>query len=344
MRGRLLLANLFAEDELDALRTGRKPPTPTREALRRAAALAPRLRVFAEEGDRLWAVGDPAPAPAAEVLAWCETPGAAALRTSPRPAGPLDLDAPLHELLWRLPVPDPATVARVHHRGFALETAEALGCALPGARRVESVSDLERHLFSGAAGASPGGCWVVKAPYSASGRSRHVETGGAGLGSPRTRRAVENLFERHGPLAFEPWMERTEDFGAVGVVTPGGARLRSFHRQRVDERGRFQGVELPAEFRGIEGVGDEERERIEEVFAGVAAALRRQGYVGPFGIDLWRYRKPDGAVALHPLGEINARMTMGLVERAWVDRFGRGGVEAPEAAARVVARPPRGTA
>lgn len=338
MRARLLLANLFAEDELAALRTGRKPPTPTCEALRTAAALAPGLRAFAQEGDRLWAEGDPAPAPAAEVLAWCETPGAAALRTAPRPAGPVDLDAPLHELLWRLPVADPETVARVHHRGFALETAEALGCALPGARRVKSVSDLESHLSSGGADASPGGRWVVKAPYSASGRSRHVETGGAGLGSPRARRTVERLFERHGPLAFEPWMERVDDFGAVGVVTPEGARLRSFHRQRVDPRGRFQRVELPAEFRGIEGVTGEERESIEEVFAGVAAALRREGYAGPFGIDLWRYRKPGGTLALHPLGEINARMTMGLVGRTWVDRFGPGVTPGPPALTGIVKR------
>jgi hypothetical protein len=47
----------------------------------------------------------------------------------------------------------------------------------------------------------------------------------------------------------------------------------------------------------------------------VAAALGREGYVGPFGIDAWRYRRADGALVLNPLGEINARMTFGLV--AW---------------------------
>jgi hypothetical protein len=59
---------------------------------------------------------------------------------------------------------------------------------------------------------------------------------------------------------------------------------------------------------------------MEEVLNTVAAALRQAGYTGPFGIDAWRYRRPDGKPAFQPLGEINARMTFGLVARALVDR------------------------
>jgi hypothetical protein len=44
----------------------------------------------------------------------------------------------------------------------------------------------------------------------------------------------------------------------------------------------------------------------------VAAALSQAGYFGPFGIDAYLYRSPSGGVALNPLGELNARYTMGF--------------------------------
>ena len=52
----------------------------------------------------------------------------------------------------------------------------------------------------------------------------------------------------------------------------------------------------------------------------VGEALEQDGYRGPFGIDAFIHRLPDGTARLHPLGEINARMTFGLVARALVDR------------------------
>ena len=162
--------------------------------------------------------------------------------------------------------------------------------------------------------------WVVKAPLSASGRSRYIERAGPALSDPKARRTVERLFEVHGELLFEPWMERSEDFGCALLLTEDGYRLAGFHRQAVDLKGQFAGVELDAEFRGIDGLSPEEKDRLAEVLDGVAAAALRAEYVGPLGIDLWRYRLPDGSTALHPLGEINARMTFGLVARALVDR------------------------
>lgn len=329
---RLILGNLLFEEDL-----ARRRATPPRKVLETAARAATLLRAFAREGDRLWL---PAPvdpgrlpdipglpwpllesgplenlAPAGEVLAWAETPEAAALRALPREPGPLD--GPLHEVLWRLPLPSPAAVAAVHHRAFCLEVAAGLGCALPGARMLDSLAALDRLLAL--PDAPP--AWVLKAPLSASGRSRHIERNVPHLQDPRARRAVERLFERHGPLTFEPWLDRVDDFGVAVLLTPAEARIVSFHRQLVDRKGQFAGIELPKTFEKIE-LPQGERERLEEVVAGVAQALRRAGYLGPFGIDLWRHRRPDGTVVLHPLGEINARMTFGLVARTLVDRVG----------------------
>jgi len=314
---RLLLANLLAEDDLERLfhfhagdprfRHRRSAPA---SVLRVVSRMARRLSVFGRPEDRLWLPEDDTPPePAAEVLAWCETPQAAALRTAPRPSA-VDLDLPLREILWRLPVASPDTVARVHHRGFALRMAEELGCALPGARMVESVAELDRTLAERKAPPA----WVVKAPFSAAGRTRYIERKGPPLPDAKSRRTVENLFERHGPLLFEPWLDRLADWGCSALLTADDLRIAGIHRQRVDVKGQFAGIELDTG-----DLPERDRLRLEEVVTGVAAALRCAGYVGPFGVDAWHWRRPDGMVAFHPLGEINARMTFGLVARAGID-------------------------
>jgi hypothetical protein len=315
---RRIVANLLCEDEL-ARAFG--PPlrvraSPSRAALATASRLAPRLRVFAREGDHLWT---PESGPlrelsaADEVLAWCETPDAWAHRGGPRPPVAFSLDAPLYELLWNLPTPEPSAVAAVHHRSFHLQVAEEIGCALPGARMVASPAELERALRGFTRS------WVVKAPFSAAGRDRYIARTGQALSDAKARRTVERLFEHHGALLFEPWMERTADFGVSALLTPSELRIVGLHGQKVERKGQFAGIDLRPE------LPTEDRERLLETVHAVAAALRRSGYVGPFGIDAWSYRGWDGESVLNPLGEINARMTFGLVEWALAERgSGRG--------------------
>lgn len=194
---------------------------------------------------------------------------------------------------------------------------------------VESLAELDRILASSPSASPP--AWVVKAPLSASGRSRYIERTGPLLSDPKSRRTVERLFASHGSLLFEPWMERTADFGCSALLTGSELQIVGFHRQAVDIKGQFAGIELPAEM--PEGMG--------EIVEGVGRALRREGYVGPFGIDAWSYGK-----AFHPLGEINARMTFGLVAWALAQRLGierlalRFGSEAPAGAIPLLAGRP----
>src|SRR3954470_22072266 len=114
---RRILANLLCEDELAGRRS-----SPPRTVLETIARMAPLLRAFAHEGDQLWS---PAPIdpqsvpeipwlplpifesgplrdlpPAGDVLAWCETPEAAAHRGGARAEGDLAWDEPLHEIVW----------------------------------------------------------------------------------------------------------------------------------------------------------------------------------------------------------------------------------------------------
>jgi hypothetical protein len=304
------------------------------------------LRAFAREGDHLWTPAPVHPVPeisglpavilesgslddrasADEVLAWCETPEIASLRRGSRDPAP-DLSGPVHEVVWRLPVPSPDVVAAVHHRAFGLQVAGELGCALPGARMVESLAELDRIL----SGRHAPGRWVLKAPLSAAGRDRYIERYGPALIDPKARRTVERLFERHGPLLFEPWMERVADFGVSALLTASDLRIVGVHGQRVDAKGQFLGIDLEPD------LSTTDRARLVETTHSAAAALRRAGYMGPFGIDAWSYRKQDGSIALHPLGEINARMTFGLVAWTLAER----GQTLPEAQGQVSSSPPR---
>lgn len=347
MPSRLLVGNLDAEHRLAG-------ETVTRAALATASALATLLRVFAGgDRDRLWTPvpvdpervpevpGLPRPdlvsgswerlEPASEVLAWAEVPGVAALRSAAaKETRPTPAALPLHELLWHIPPPDPEVVKRVLHRGFHLRVARELGVALPGAREIRSVEELEEHLDQGGAEASPTGGWVGKAPWSAAGRSRVIEPSAAGETSSlpesvltrSARRRVERLLARHGELLVEPWMDRVADFGCTGVVTGEGgevdaATLRC-HRLHVDSQGRFQGIELPAT------PGRHGGRPLREVAQRVAAALRDAGYRGPYGIDAYLHRDRRGREVLHPLGEINARLTFGHVARALAERLAPG--------------------
>lgn len=349
MPSRLLVGNLDAEHRLAG-------ESVTRAALTTASALATLLGVFAAgDRDRLWTPvpvdpervpevpGLPRPdlvsgpwerlEPASGVLAWAEVPGVAALRsaaakeTRPAPTAP-----PLHELLWHIPPPDPEAVKRVLHRGFHLRVAQRLEVALPGAQMVRSVAELEEHLAQGGAEASPTGGWVGKAPWSAAGRSRVIEPSAAGETSSlpesvltrSARRRVERLLARHGELLFEPWMDRVADFGCTGVVTGEGGEVDAatvrVHRLHVDSQGRFQGIELPAT-----DAARHESRPLREVAQRVAAALRDTGYRGPYGIDAYLHRDRQGREVLHPLGEINARLTFGHVARALAERLAPGG-------------------
>lgn len=168
---------------------------------------------------------------------------------------------------------------------------------------VESMAALDRILAARSAPES----WIVKAPFSASGRERYLMRKGTLLPDAKSRRTVEHLFERHGPLLFEPWMDRIADYGCAALLTATELRIVGIHSQQVDIKGQFAGIDLDADLPG------RDRERFLEIVEGVASALRREGYVGPFGVDAWTYRREDGTTVFHPLGEINARMTFGLV-------------------------------
>jgi hypothetical protein len=242
------------------------------------------------------------------------------------------------DLAWA----DPAAAA-ANDRSRALAIAGELGVALPGARIVASLTELDAHLAAHFAGA-PGRPWICKARWTAAGRDRARGTGDALIGELRTR--VSRMLRRFGPLVLEPWLERVLDLGVCGEVTAGGeVRLLEPHRIATDPRGGFLGIELSP--RLDPGVA----ERLCAVARAAATRLAAQtGYRGRFAIDAFVHRDPrhdprstpgTAAHLLHPLCEINARNSFGWIAHALARRLGarRLGFDAPPPGATVLIAP-----
>jgi hypothetical protein len=213
-------------------------------------------------------------------------------------------------------------------RAGTLAIAETLGVALRGARVIGSLAELDAH-----AGGFAGRPWVCKARWTAAGRDRAHGTGSQIAGPLRER--IGRMFDRFGPLVFEPWLDRVADLGLCGEVRDREVVLAEPHRLVTDPRGGFLGIELDPEVdRGI-------ADALEEVARPAAELLAmRTGYRGPFAIDAFIYRD-RGALHLHPLCELNARHTFGWIARALGRRLGirRLGFDAPPHAATVLIAP-----
>ena len=184
--------------------------------------------------------------------------------------------------------------ARVNDRRFSLDVARRLGLADERTRRVANVETMLEHARSHDLQR-----WVVKAPFSASGRERHVHLEGP---AERSRVPVERLLAKHGELVFEPWHERLGDVGVLFDCPLSGEP--EAHRQIINPSGAVRAIELDAEVPG------------ELIYTArrVADELTAAGYRGPAGIDAWLHEE-DGQQRWHLLGEINARWSVGRLAR-----------------------------
>ena len=269
-----------------------------------------------DEPHELWA---PAAIDPARLVAH---PGWTPPRVRPRGAG----EPAAFDQVWA----DPAARA-ANDRGRTLAVAQALGVALPGARLVASLAELDDHIAQQLG--RPERPWVCKARWTAAGRDR---VHGAGPASGEARVRLGRMFARLGPLVFEPWLDRVADFGACGEVTRAGeVRVAEPHRLLTDPRGGFHGIALaPAVPAAI-------AEPLRATAAAAATRLAAEtGYRGRFAVDAFVYRDA-GAQHLHPLCELNARATFGWIARALGDRLGitRLGFDAPPAGATVLIAP-----
>ncbi|MGE0432751.1 MAG: hypothetical protein AB7K09_15695 [Planctomycetota bacterium] len=302
-----VIANLDAEYHLaQLLRGDATPATLSAAARHRMAVVGSLLRVLAyDDESHLWLPGELAPCRMVDVprlpLPRVECGGELAARP------PAD-----RETWWAAINP---IAARANHRGTCLALSRELGVALPGSALATTDDELRDAL----AAFAPDTPVVVKAVFSAAGRDRAI--------GPASTVADDagRLLAAHREVIVEPWMAtRTHDVGALMDIGDRGSVLLGTHQIEVDPRGRFVGITL-ADVRNPDdpaGLTPDHHTQLLDTVRAVAAHLRALGYRGVAGVDAWVYTTADDATPrLHPLGEINARMTFGHVARKLAERL-----------------------
>lgn len=285
--------NFDAEDELAA---APRAYTPSRAVRSRFEALAARVLALLGPRDRVLVpvlpqVG-PLPSPPRAFLgrAWCPTPRAIQAFCDagvevPR-APPLDV------------------LCRVNHRRFCAE----LGQTLPGARFVDTMDAVLETI----AAPSPTGHWLLKRPFSFTGRGRRKIHRGSVDAADRS--FIEASLAPRGSsasamgLQVEPWVELRGDVALHGFLSASGRiTLGEPTVQALDATGAWRGSARA----GPDDLSIDERRALIEAAHEAAVALRGAGYFGPFGVDAFRWINADGSMRFNPRCEINARYSMG---------------------------------
>ena len=217
---------------------------------------------------------------------------------------------PRWDVAWADPRAD-----RANDRRTALTLAQKLGYALPGARVIASLAELDEHLASGGADAGHEGRWVCKAPWTAAGRDRAHGHGPRASGETRVH--LGRMLERFSVVMFEPWMDRILDLGVCAQLKPDGTlHVDRPHTLLSDQRGAFQGIDLlePA-------LTPDEHAQLARTVDEAGNTLRGLDYTGAFTVDAFVY-KHHGIRSLCSLCELNARHSFGHVARALHGKLG----------------------
>lgn len=164
---------------------------------------------------------------------------------------------------------------------------------------------------------------LIKQPFGAAGRGLIRLVGGAMTKAQRGR--VRRVLARNGAVLVEPWLDRVCDLSFVARVSSGRGELLDVVQSRIDARGQYAGsvVERPMRLgsalttelrRFIHGDGADPQwlTRVaRSVVEAIAPRLIAAGLCGPFGVDAFVHRLPDGRLQLRAMVELNPRMTMG---------------------------------
>ena len=156
------------------------------------------------------------------------------------------------------------------------------------------------------------GQWIVKAPWSSSGKGILVLKNGIGV---KEKEWLTGMLKRQKYLMLEKGLDKVEDFameffsGADGVAFMGWSSFSTgLHGEYI---GNFLGAQIIIERRLIGLLG-------EEIINALKIEIPRMigelipCYRGPLGVDMMIYRE-NGELAVQPCVEINLRYNMGIV-------------------------------
>lgn len=310
----MILANFDFEDELAFGRSRRLSP----RLADRLRILAGHLRILGGPAERILTPSDDLLEeirlrPPSRLLAWGETERTRAARDLLTGRDDLPFATassnPIARLLAMSSPPNAEIARRVNDRSFAFELSRENGLGLPAAELLNDPQSILAKIQGPPPNASR---WIVKSAFSAAGRSRLWFPAGE---SPAAPGAIARLLRR-GPVVVEPWLTRLTDFGICAITTDSGVEVLGIHRLIVNRVGTPQAIEFGEDRLRPRELEEASRELLFSTALLVGRRLAKHGYLGVFGIDSWLWIDHAGNRHLNPLGEINARLTFGLVALA----------------------------
>ena len=159
------------------------------------------------------------------------------------------------------------------------------------------------------------GCYVMKAPWSSSGRGiRYLTHPDHWL---RNQTWACNIIERQGGIMLEPYYNKVKDFGmeflahADGSVTYEGLSL--FQTINGAYSGSIIDTEVEKQMILERYVPAQLLETTRNTICEVLSSNLKNRYQGPLGVDMMIVTDADNQLRLHPCVELNLRRTMGHV-------------------------------
>lgn len=166
-----------------------------------------------------------------------------------------------------------------------------------------------------------GGCYLVKAPWSSSGKGQLALADQMGK---KEQEWLSGMLRRQGYLMLEKRLNKVKDFAMEFYKGEKGIEFLGWSAFVTGERGEYQG-----NFIGAAEKTEEELQRY--LPAGTLEILIREipkmlkcilpKYFGYLGVDMMIYRKDSGEYGLQPCVEINLRYNMGIVALFFSRRY-----------------------
>ncbi|HVF87687.1 MAG TPA: hypothetical protein VM866_08855 [Pyrinomonadaceae bacterium] len=193
-------------------------------------------------------------------------------------------------------------VARVNSKLWSHQLEHELGLPLPGVAVASTLPELND--AAARACPNPDDKWVVKSPFGFAARERVLGRGPI-IAAPQATWA-RRRFAVGETLIFQPWLDVVREYGVVmNVLANGEVKIHGISDLQTNGAGTGTGYLLGR------AVAPHRRIELERTARIVGARLRSEGYAGPAGVDALEHQG-----GLHPLLEVNARYTMGLVALA----------------------------
>ena len=166
--------------------------------------------------------------------------------------------------------------------------------------------------------------FVVKTPYSSSGRGLHWIP--ERKLTPKDRTWIEGAINKQGTVSIECGLDKVQDLAmefnsdGQGQVTYEGLSVFS-----TEKKGSYSGNVLGSqEYLAIpikRWIGEDVYQRTQDAVAEALKGIYGNIYRGYLGVDMIVYKTKDGSYALHPCIEINMRYTMGMVALRLSQRY-----------------------